>query len=341
MRRRSMTNGNGGPQTPAPGLPLNGSGGPPQGGPLAVGFGQSGPGAGSAGDPSQAGAGMSLPVPVTPARRNGVAPAGKATPPVRKGSPLSISNWRVRWRLVAIIAVPTITALILGVIQIVGSVNNYESFKRVQTLANLNALVVTGIGQLADERDATAGYVAARGGATTGRVDERHGDGRPRRRPPRPWAQITSAAQSVVDGSGYRAQTVLDLQNGVLAGISDLPYIRQAATTTKAPAISVVKNYERIIAVVHHVQRRRRGRHRQRHPPVRRHGAQRAAAHGGRRLAAARLPLPGAGDHAADPDSLRADRPEPGGRPAVGGRQPVQRGGLGRRAADAEQHGLR
>src|SRR5580658_8239693 len=158
-----MTNGNGGPQTPAPGLPFNGSGGPPPGGPLAVGLGQSGQGAGSAGDPSR----VSLPVPVTPARRNGVAPAGKAAPPVRKGSPLSISNWRVRWRLVAIIAVPTITALILGVIQIVGSVNNYESFKRVQTLANLNALVVTATGDLANERDATAGLVAMGGQTVT------------------------------------------------------------------------------------------------------------------------------------------------------------------------------
>jgi hypothetical protein len=120
---------------------------------LAVGLGQSGLGAGFAGDPAQAGPGTSLPVPVSPARRNGAGPADKVSPPGRKGSPLSISNWRVRWRLVAIIAVPTITALILGVIQIVGSVNNYESFKRVQTLANLNALVVTGIGQLADERD--------------------------------------------------------------------------------------------------------------------------------------------------------------------------------------------
>ena len=60
-------------------------------------------------------------------------------------------------------------------------------------------------------------------------------------------SQITTAASAVVDGSGYRAQTVLDLQNGVLAGISDLQFIRQAATTTKAPAISVITNYERII----------------------------------------------------------------------------------------------
>src|SRR6202020_556169 len=153
VRRRSMTNGNGGLQMQAPDLPLNGSGTPPQSGPLAVGPGQAGPGVG---DPGQAG----LPVPLSQARRNGVAPARHAASTGRKGSPFSISNWRVRWRLVAIIAVPTITALILGVIQIVGSVNNYESFKRVQTLANLNALVVTATGQIADERDATVGYVA-------------------------------------------------------------------------------------------------------------------------------------------------------------------------------------
>ncbi len=235
---------------------------------------------------------------------------------MRKGSPLSISNWRVRWRLVAIIAVPTITALILGVIQIVGSVNNYESFKRVQTLANLNALVVTGIGQLADERDETAGYVAAGGrraprpGSMTTLVSS------DRTATDKTMTQITDAAQSVVNGSGYRSQTVLDLQNGVLAGISDLPYIREAAGT-KAPAHLGHQELRAHHRVVHHVQRRRRGRHRQRHPPVRRHRAERAAAQGGRRLAAARLPLPGAGDHAADPDSLGADRPEPGGRPAA------------------------
>jgi len=239
VRRRSMTNGNGGPQTPASGLPLNGSGGSPQGGPLAVGLGQSGPGAGSAGDPALAGPGTSLPVPVSPARRNGAAPAGKATPPVRKGSPLSISNWRVRWRLVAIIAVPTITALILGVIQIVGSVNNYESFKRVQTLANLNALVVTATGQIADERDATVGFVASgrknaalktaaanAQNATTVTTNE-----------------IASDATAVINGSGYRAQTVIDL-NGVLADISDLANIRQAATGTLTPALSVIQNYD-------------------------------------------------------------------------------------------------
>src|ERR1700727_3519656 len=101
-----MTNGNGGLQAQPPDLRPNGRGPPPQSGPLAVRPGQAGPGVG---DPGQAG----LPVPLSQARRNGVAPVGNAASTGRKGSPFSISNWRVRWRLVAIIAVPTITALLL------------------------------------------------------------------------------------------------------------------------------------------------------------------------------------------------------------------------------------
>ena len=236
MRRRSMTNGNGGLQTQASDLPLNGSGAPPQSGPLAVGSGQAGPGAGASGDPGQGG----LPVPLSPARRNGVAPAGNAASGGgRKGSPFSISNWRVRWRLVAIIAVPTITALILGVIQIVGSVNNYESFKRVQTLANLNALVVTATGQIADERDATVGYVAS--GRTNAALKQTAINDE--NATTATTNAIASDAAAVVNGSGYRAQTVIDL-NGVLADISDLPNIRKAAISTLTPALSVIQNYD-------------------------------------------------------------------------------------------------
>ncbi len=172
-----------------------------------------------------------------------------AGPAPRKGSPFSISNWRVRWRLIAIITVPTVTALILGVIQIVGSVNNYSSFKRVQDLANLNSLVVNAAGLLADERDDTAGFVAAGGqsGDRGGRIAQGEGAAATRPRPPRSRARSASRLQAVVNGSGYRAQTVLDLSNGVLANITDLKFIRQAATTTKSPALSVITNYDRVI----------------------------------------------------------------------------------------------
>jgi signal transduction histidine kinase len=170
----------------------------------------------------------------------------------------------VRWRLIAIITVPTVTALVLGVIQIVGSVNNYSSFKRVQDLANLNSVVVQAAGQLADERDDTAGFVAAGGQAFidnksgkptasmpsaikayyTKIADPAKGD---QQATDASIADIQRQAQAVVNGSGYRAQTVLDLNNGVLANITDLKFIRQAATMTKSPALSVITNYDRVI----------------------------------------------------------------------------------------------
>ena len=233
-----MTNGNGGPPTPASGLPVTGSGSSPQGGSLAV-----GPGAGTFGSPpGQA----NLPVPAASPRGGAPVPAGGPVP--RKGSPFSISNWRVRWRLIAIITVPTVTALILGVIQIVGSVNNYSSFKRVQDLANLNSLVVNAAGLLADERDDTAGYVAAGGqSGAAASVPLKAKVQSDQAKTTKVTDQINQQAQAIVTGSGYRAQTVLDLSNGVLANITDLKFIRQAATTTHSPALSVISNYDRVI----------------------------------------------------------------------------------------------
>src|SRR5271165_5405506 len=110
-----MTNGDGGSETPASGLPRGGAGGS-LGGPLGVGQGQGGPGAGSFGGPGDPGQGpggpggqQGSPVPVSAVRRGAAAPAGGAGGPaaqVQRGSRFSLSNWRVRWRLIAIIAVP-------------------------------------------------------------------------------------------------------------------------------------------------------------------------------------------------------------------------------------------
>ena len=257
MRRRSMTNGNGGPETPASGLPLNGGGGS-LGGPMAVGQGQGGPGAGNyggPGGPGDSGQGPGgpggqpgLPVPVSPMRRGGgpaggpaAANAGSAA--VRTGSRFALSNWRVRWRLIAIIAVPTVTAMILGGIQIGNSVSSYVAFQRLQTLANLNTLVVHAAGQLADERDDTAGYVASSRASAqmqaTVRKDQAATDAT--------LNMIQGRASAVTGNGSYRQQTVLDLKNGVLAGVADLTFIRTAALTTHYPPLAVIQSYDRLV----------------------------------------------------------------------------------------------
>ena len=138
---------------------------------------------------------------------------------------------------------PTATALILGAIQIGHSVSNYNSFKRIQTLANLNALVVTGAGQLADERDDTAGFIAS------GKRDQTMSAAVTK---DQTAANITlnaiqdQAGEIAQDGS-YRQQTLLDLNNGVLAGIADLTFIRRAALTTSYPAPAIIQSYDRLV----------------------------------------------------------------------------------------------
>src|SRR6201996_628665 len=235
-----MTNETGGPPTPASGLPASGGGSTPQGGSLAV-----GPAAGAFGGPPGP---ANLPVPASPPR--GGVPVPAAGPAPRKGSPFSISNWRVRWRLIAIITVPTVTALILGVIQIVGAVNNYTSFKQVQDLATLNALVVNAAGLLADERDDTAGYVAASRQSTPASASSAQLKATVLKDQAATAAvtnQIVSEAQADGNGDIFRQQTYLDLSNGVLASISDLKYIREAALDTKTPALSVIQDYDSVI----------------------------------------------------------------------------------------------
>ena len=173
---------------------------------------------------------------------------------------------------------PTLTALILGAIQISTAVENYTSFKRVQTLANLNALVVKGAGQLADERDITAGFVASGKSNTAMQAQVNQAQAATNAT----LAEISSQAAAVTGDSGYRAQTVLDLSNGVLAGINDLTLIRQAALKTAVPAARDHPDVRRAAdRAVRHVQQRHRGRHGKRLDADQRHGAQRVAADGG------------------------------------------------------------
>ncbi|MGB6616260.1 MAG: nitrate- and nitrite sensing domain-containing protein, partial [Trebonia sp.] len=139
---------------------------------------------------------------------------------------------------------PTLTALVLGAIQISTAVENYTSFKRVQTLANLNALVVKGAGQLADERDITAGFVASGKSNTAMQAQVNQAQAATNAT----LAAISSQAAAVTGDSGYRAQTALDLSNGVLAGINDLTLIRQAALKTQYPPLAIIQTYdERLI----------------------------------------------------------------------------------------------
>ena len=75
-------------------------------------------------------------------------------------SRFALVNWRVRWRLAAVIAVPTLTAAVLGAVTIYGQVNNWQATGRVLHLAQLNADTIKFSQALEDELNVSAAYAA-------------------------------------------------------------------------------------------------------------------------------------------------------------------------------------
>src|SRR4029077_5713007 len=72
----------------------------------------------------------------------------------------ALKNWRVGWRLIALIAIPTITAIGFGALRIAQSTRAAEADQRVETLANMGSSVTRLANALEDERDQAAGYIA-------------------------------------------------------------------------------------------------------------------------------------------------------------------------------------
>jgi signal transduction histidine kinase len=160
--------------------------------------------------------------------------------PASGRSRFALTNWRVRWRLVAVIAVPTLTAAILGSVQIYGDVSNWNASGRVQHLAQLNSAVVTLTQRLEDERDLSAGYAANRPAAQGGPLGTELTAAQ----------AATSAAASTVNslangvntGAGYQASTFQDL-SALIDSLQDLGHIRTEVTGSLTPASKIVQVY--------------------------------------------------------------------------------------------------
>ncbi len=148
----------------------------------------------------------------------------------------------MRWRLIAIIVVPTIAAIILGVVQIGSAADNYTTFQRIKNLATLNQSVVQLASATEDERDVTAGYIAA-GRPASGLSAVQKAQSATNQAE----ALVTQRSQGVTAGAGYNSTVVEALDNGVLAGINDMSNIRDAALHTEYPALAVINRYSSLV----------------------------------------------------------------------------------------------
>jgi signal transduction histidine kinase len=153
-------------------------------------------------------------------------------------SRFALANWRVRWRLAAVIAVPTAIAAVLGGLTIYSDIRGASAAGRVQHLAQLNASVVQLTQALEDERDLSAGYAADRsaGGAILAqlRAKEAATDSAA--------ATVENEALGVTVGDGYQPNTVQDL-NALISSLKTLHGIRQASSGTHFPASEVIRAY--------------------------------------------------------------------------------------------------
>ena len=110
-----------------------------------------------------------------PRRREGFDPSGRGrpghgsaefVPPRRPASRRALKNWRVRSRLVLLIAIPTLTAIVLGGIRIGSSAQSAVADQRVEKLAQLSAQV-TGLAEaLQNERNDIVQFIVLGSGSS-------------------------------------------------------------------------------------------------------------------------------------------------------------------------------
>ena len=195
----------------------------------------------------QSGAGQALSPDQGPASAAVEAPdlprAGEPRAAGRKKSRsrFALRNWRVSWRLIALIAIPTVTAMAFGGVRIQEAMRSASSYQRVQTLAELGQSVTSLANAMEDERDQLAGFIASG----------------PRPRPlPATVTKAYQATNQAADqvstlareiGPSYSAQVQNDLA-AVLDRLDDLAHYRSAATQSRAPALTVIDDYSEAIA---------------------------------------------------------------------------------------------
>jgi signal transduction histidine kinase len=158
--------------------------------------------------------------------------------PKRPGSAWSrfaLRNWRVRWRLAALIAVPLLTAVVLGALTIAGDVSNWQTAGRVQRLAQFNSAVVKYIQALEDERDYSVASTANRAGFSARlKAARRVTDGAA--------AEVAALADGITLAGGYQLVAVQAV-NAVQVGVETLPFIREAVADPLFPAAAILQVY--------------------------------------------------------------------------------------------------
>jgi signal transduction histidine kinase len=146
----------------------------------------------------------------------------------------------VRWRLVALILVPTLVAVVLGGLRISTAVDSANAYARLERLADLGRGVDILVHEVGAERDLTAGYIAAgRHAGQLGTVKAEY---------PKVDAAVASVKTMVAAIDSSYGSPVIASVTKMRSRLNTLPFLRSNAVETHMPASSVIEVYSESIS---------------------------------------------------------------------------------------------
>jgi signal transduction histidine kinase len=172
------------------------------------------------------------------------------------GSRRGLKNWRLRSRLVLLIAIPTLTALVLGGFSIGSSLRSAFADQRIEQLATLTTNITSLAKGLENERDQTVYFIGL--GSKGGRASALSGNAKTRAQAGpeltvirQQYAGTNKSTSSVISelrqiGSSFSTQAQQEAATA-LTVLQALPALRQAANSTQLPPLVVVQKYTQLI----------------------------------------------------------------------------------------------
>jgi signal transduction histidine kinase len=181
-----------------------------------------------------------------------------ALPPSRRMRLPALGDWRLRSRLVLIVAIPALAVLVVGGVGVRSSVVSEQGYQKNQQLADLSGDVTSLVQALQDERQDIVTFIAMadQGGrasalspdpaqrAQAAAVGQQTLVAADARRTGILAARVRTLAATI--GTGYSAQAEQHAQ-GAITVIDNLPALEQAATGSMVPVLTVISYYDATI----------------------------------------------------------------------------------------------
>ncbi|GAA2969152.1 sensor histidine kinase [Actinokineospora diospyrosa] len=162
-------------------------------------------------------------------------PSGRKT--VEGGSRWRLRNWRLRTKLVAVLLVPVITAVALGVLRATNELDRAETFDQAATAVTATLDVVALVHEMQSERNVMVAYVA---GGRAGDLSQVQGQ---IQKTNATLTRLNQAVAKVTTDNGQLLDTLADRLAAVEA-------VRSAAISSSYPDVGVYSSYTSLLEAV-------------------------------------------------------------------------------------------